>query len=189
MPPVTCYICGRDFGTRSIGIHLPNCEKKWDLEQKKLPKSQRRPVPTAPRNFDKILSGEIKAPKELQEYNDQAFQDFNTKSLEECPNCSRTFLPRPLEIHMRSCKPKLDKKSPPAARKKRSLRKPKEEDSPPRPGTYTKKESPERRSPAAATREDLIELIQKEEAFDSERVRGELMDFMQKLTIRNGRRR
>ena len=33
MPPVTCYICGRDFGTRSIGIHLPSCVKKWETEQ------------------------------------------------------------------------------------------------------------------------------------------------------------
>ena len=33
MPPVTCYICGRDFGTRSIGIHLPSCTKKWENEQ------------------------------------------------------------------------------------------------------------------------------------------------------------
>ena len=27
---VTCYICGRDFGSRSIGIHLPSCTKKWE---------------------------------------------------------------------------------------------------------------------------------------------------------------
>lgn len=33
MPPVTCYICGRDFGTRSIGIHIPSCTKKWHNEQ------------------------------------------------------------------------------------------------------------------------------------------------------------
>ena len=33
MPPVTCYICGRDFGSRSIGIHLPSCQKKWEAQQ------------------------------------------------------------------------------------------------------------------------------------------------------------
>ena len=32
---VTCYICGRDFGSRSIGIHLPSCTKKW--EQVRIP--------------------------------------------------------------------------------------------------------------------------------------------------------
>ena len=36
--PVSCYICGRDFGTKSISIHIPNCIKKWEAEQKKLPK-------------------------------------------------------------------------------------------------------------------------------------------------------
>ena len=85
---VTCYICGRDFGSRSIGIHLPSCTKKWEQvnfpictcsillqsrhpsilqswhpyliwsadvqEQEKLPKKERRPLPTAPVDFDKV---------------------------------------------------------------------------------------------------------------------------------------
>ena len=38
--PVSCYICGRDFGTKSISIHIPNCIKKWEAAQKKLPKEQ-----------------------------------------------------------------------------------------------------------------------------------------------------
>jgi len=40
MPPsfVTCYICGREFGTRSIGIHVPKCKEKWEAQQEKLPK-------------------------------------------------------------------------------------------------------------------------------------------------------
>ena len=54
MPPVMCYICGRDFGSKSITIHLPNCEKKFEAEQRKLPKSQRRPVPQRPQQFDKV---------------------------------------------------------------------------------------------------------------------------------------
>merc|ERR1711974_228509 len=36
----------------------------------------------------------------------QAFDDFNKKALAKCKNCDRTFLPRPLEIHQRSCRPK-----------------------------------------------------------------------------------
>lgn len=27
---VTCYICGRDFGTTSIEIHIKSCIKKWE---------------------------------------------------------------------------------------------------------------------------------------------------------------
>jgi len=57
--PVTCYICGRDFGTRSIKIHIPSCQKKWDIEQDKLPKSQRRECPKAPEEFEKVVSPEL----------------------------------------------------------------------------------------------------------------------------------
>ena len=45
---MTCYMCGRDFGLASIVIHLPQCEKKWDIEQQKLPKKQRRAPPSKP---------------------------------------------------------------------------------------------------------------------------------------------
>ena len=40
MPPVTCYICGRDFGSRSIGIHLPSCQKKWEAQQVSFSRSE-----------------------------------------------------------------------------------------------------------------------------------------------------
>lgn len=26
---LNCYICGRAYGTRSLGIHLKTCKKKW----------------------------------------------------------------------------------------------------------------------------------------------------------------
>eukprot|EP00092_Neocalanus_flemingeri_P014407 GFUD01015541.1.p1 GENE.GFUD01015541.1~~GFUD01015541.1.p1 ORF type:complete len:313 (+),score=98.07 GFUD01015541.1:52-990(+) len=102
MPPVTCYICGRDFGTRSIGIHIPNCQKKWDAEQEKLPKKERRPMPTAPENFDKVVSGEIKG-KDLVKMNQKAFEDYNESALESCQFCGRTFLPTALVSHRRAC--------------------------------------------------------------------------------------
>lgn len=102
MPPVTCYICGRDFGTRSIGIHIPSCTKKWENEQEKLPKSNRRPVPQAPENFDKVISGEIKG-KDLIKMNQKAFDDYNETSLQSCQWCGRTFLPTALEHHRKAC--------------------------------------------------------------------------------------
>lgn len=106
---VMCYICGREFGSASISIHIPNCEKKWELEQSKLPKKQRRPCPTRPNDFERVISGELKGQDlktAMLEYNNQAFDDFNKKALVKCKNCDRTFLPRPLEIHQRSCRPK-----------------------------------------------------------------------------------
>ena len=36
---VTCYICGRDFGTASIEIHLKSCKQKWEIEENKKPKN------------------------------------------------------------------------------------------------------------------------------------------------------
>jgi len=43
-----CHICGREFGTTSISIHIPQCEKKWIDQENKKPKNERRPVPKAP---------------------------------------------------------------------------------------------------------------------------------------------
>lgn len=47
-PTMVCYICGREFGTKSISIHEPQCLEKWRIENNKLPKSQRRPEPIKP---------------------------------------------------------------------------------------------------------------------------------------------
>ena len=43
-----CYICGREFGTKSLSIHIKTCIKKWEDEESKKPKIQRRPVPQPP---------------------------------------------------------------------------------------------------------------------------------------------
>lgn len=44
-PTVVCYICGREYGTKSISIHEPQCLKKWHNENNLLPKELRRPEP------------------------------------------------------------------------------------------------------------------------------------------------
>lgn len=36
-------------------------------------------------------------------YNNEAFKNYNEKSLDACPNCGRTFLSDRLVIHLRSC--------------------------------------------------------------------------------------
>ena len=88
MPPVTCYICGRDFGSKSVGIHLTSCKKKWEAEQEKLPKKERRPIPAAPHDFDKVLKGEIKG-KDLAKINQKASEEHNDSALESCKFCAR----------------------------------------------------------------------------------------------------
>ncbi len=42
---ITCYICGRGYGTRSINIHIPQCQKKWKMQQSLKNKRDRRPCP------------------------------------------------------------------------------------------------------------------------------------------------
>lgn len=42
---VVCYICGREYGTKSISIHEPQCLKKWHNENNLLPKELRRQEP------------------------------------------------------------------------------------------------------------------------------------------------
>ena len=30
---LVCYICGREFGTASLEIHLKSCKKKWETHE------------------------------------------------------------------------------------------------------------------------------------------------------------
>ncbi|XP_057605198.1 zinc finger protein 474 [Hippopotamus amphibius kiboko] len=94
-----CYICGREFGSQSLGIHEPQCLEKWRIENSKLPKHLRRPEPSKP----PPLSGS--GSYGLQAANEAAFQSSQAQLL-PCKSCGRTFLPDRLLVHQRSCKPK-----------------------------------------------------------------------------------
>ncbi|KNC96082.1 uncharacterized protein SPPG_09541 [Spizellomyces punctatus DAOM BR117] len=100
-----CYICGREFGSKSLAIHEKQCLAKWDARNALLPKEQRRPRPRPPNaggsGNDAVAVGGLST----QDYNDAAFATFMDQGREECPNCSRKFLRDRLEVHLRSCKP------------------------------------------------------------------------------------
>ena len=49
-----CYICGREFGTASLDIHLKSCKKKWENEQAMKPLKERKPLPQAPEEMADI---------------------------------------------------------------------------------------------------------------------------------------
>jgi hypothetical protein len=49
-----CYICGREYGTASLPIHLKTCIKKFEMEEALKPPNLRRPVPRPPMNFDEV---------------------------------------------------------------------------------------------------------------------------------------
>eukprot|EP00357_Protocruzia_adherens_P003110 CAMPEP_0115011128 /NCGR_PEP_ID=MMETSP0216-20121206/23789_1 /TAXON_ID=223996 /ORGANISM="Protocruzia adherens, Strain Boccale" /LENGTH=307 /DNA_ID=CAMNT_0002379599 /DNA_START=38 /DNA_END=959 /DNA_ORIENTATION=+ len=49
-----CYICGREYGTASLGIHQKRCAKRWEEEQALKPKKDRKPLPKAPAELQNI---------------------------------------------------------------------------------------------------------------------------------------
>ncbi|XP_063862854.1 muscle M-line assembly protein unc-89-like isoform X4 [Scylla paramamosain] len=99
-PTLVCHICGREFGTRSISIHEPQCLEKWKRENDRLPKNLQRPLPEKP---SKDLTHE--------EWNQFAWETAQAQ-LVPCEWCGRTFFPERLQVHQRGCKP------PPGAPKK-----------------------------------------------------------------------
>ena len=104
---VVCYVCGQQYGTASISIHVPRCIDKWQkVELTKAPKD-RRPVPIAPVIFDAMIKGNKAGNYDLDNYNVEAFDHFNTVALVPC-GCGRTFLPDSLIRHQKSCKGKPD---------------------------------------------------------------------------------
>jgi len=100
---ITCYICGRGYGTRSIKIHLKSCIKKWDIIQSRKPKKERRPCPTAPKGFDQMMSKKKITRKDIQKVNEEAFEEYNETALEMCPYCHRSFNYNAFKRHGKIC--------------------------------------------------------------------------------------
>ncbi|XP_062045248.1 zinc finger protein 474 isoform X1 [Lepus europaeus] len=103
-PTVVCYICGREYGTKSIAIHEPQCLKKWHNENNLLPKELRRPEPKKP----EVRTITAKGFYDLDALHEAAWTSAQSQ-LVPCNVCGRTFLPDRLIVHQRSCKPKAAK--------------------------------------------------------------------------------
>ncbi|XP_006216566.1 zinc finger protein 475 isoform X1 [Vicugna pacos] len=103
-PTIVCYICGREYGTKSIAIHEPQCLKKWHNENNLLPKELRRPEPKKP----ELRTITAKGFYDLDALNEAAWTSAQSQ-LVPCNICGRTFLPDRLIVHQRSCKPKVAK--------------------------------------------------------------------------------
>jgi hypothetical protein len=89
---ILCHICGRKYTTHSIDLHVPQCAKIHEQQQAKLPKSQRKPLPQLPQNYN------------ARERNEVATQVYYNHALEACKYCDRRFLPDRLEVHISSCR-------------------------------------------------------------------------------------
>jgi hypothetical protein len=94
-----CHLCGREFGTASLKIHLKACAEKYEREKGK-------PAPPAPELLDQLTDGDrpIRASnKDWEAYNELA-QSAAAGEMEPCPICGRTFSAKDrLAVHMRSC--------------------------------------------------------------------------------------
>lgn len=98
-----CYICGRQFGSKSIEIHEKACAEKWSARQATLPKTQRLPITKRPAEWDAAINSN-QCPLELATArNDAAMTSYMDQARAECQYCSRKFAPDRLEIHLRSC--------------------------------------------------------------------------------------
>ena len=100
---VICYICGRGYGTKSINIHLKNCQKKWDIEQEKKPIKNRKPCPQPPKGYMESINKTNVTHKDLEKINNVAFEEYNDIALEPCHFCGRTFNAEAFLIHKRIC--------------------------------------------------------------------------------------
>ena len=101
---LVCPLCGREFGSMSLNIHMKTCKEKFERQQKDLPPNQRR-------NADKIIANYNANNARLQAggnynmdaLNQQAFDQYNNDALVKCEYRGRTFLPDRLAVHQRVC--------------------------------------------------------------------------------------
>ncbi|KEG10669.1 hypothetical protein DQ04_03441060 [Trypanosoma grayi] len=102
-----CYLCGQQFGSTSIGIHVPQCYTKKLAQWEAADVNTRGKPPKHPDSVN--WKGEGGG---IEEHNDAQFAEF-VSNLEPCPNCGRKFLADRLVVHLRSCKPGSTAKPPP----------------------------------------------------------------------------
>lgn len=102
---LVCYLCGQQFGTRSLSIHRPQCYAKKTIEWERGEPGKRGPKPRDPAAVDgpSAAAAATGAERSREEFNDEQFSDF-AESLAPCHNCGRRFLPDRLEVHLRSCR-------------------------------------------------------------------------------------
>ncbi|CAD8047216.1 unnamed protein product [Paramecium primaurelia] len=100
---LVCYICGREYGTKSLGIHIPQCKEMFIVQEMKKPKAERRNPPTTPRGLWDLLNKEDITTEDIMAYNNGAFNKYNKEALVACKNCGRTFKPEALEHHIKAC--------------------------------------------------------------------------------------
>jgi len=90
-----CYICGKEYGSKSISIHEKQCAERFQKQQERRPSQERKKLPKRP-FFEKATS--------LEERNAWARASFENHVMVACPGCKRTFEGESkLEKHTKGC--------------------------------------------------------------------------------------
>merc|ERR1719231_1546347 len=87
-----CWVCGREFGTASIGIHEPKCEKLWNAREATKPHSMQRPPLVKPEGLDSATTKKAR--------NEIARSHHMSVMMESCFLCPRTFAEGRLKKHL-----------------------------------------------------------------------------------------
>ena len=101
---LVCPLCGREFGTASLDIHIKSCKKKFEIQQQDLPKNMRRNADKIIASYNQNMGMMSAGGYGMDAMNAQAYDTYNNQALVPCENCGRTFLPDRLLVHLRSCK-------------------------------------------------------------------------------------
>ncbi|GFS81144.1 uncharacterized protein NPIL_254081, partial [Nephila pilipes] len=54
---IPCYVCFKEFGSRSLTIHEPKCLERWRASNKSLPVDKRTPTPVKPAGWNTSQDG------------------------------------------------------------------------------------------------------------------------------------
>ena len=110
---VICYVCGKEYTVHSIGIHIPQCIKKFYAENETLPIHQRRALPKKPEPPRELLEdnrpigegsgGDVD--QAVQNYFEHCYTTFED-TLVPCRVCGRTFTADRHRVHEPKCKAK-----------------------------------------------------------------------------------
>ena len=125
---LVCYLCGREYGSKSLGIHIPQCRKMFEAQEAKKPKGTRRKIPTPPPGYLEALSNVVLVPSSpllsgdggnagpgvqdkapfgssitADALNDAAYATWSENVLETCQHCQRTFTPEAMTHHAKAC--------------------------------------------------------------------------------------
>lgn len=100
-----CHLCGNDFGTASLAIHVKACRRKRIVDQSKLPVAWRRDEPPGPTPNLFPLPGSQKASRTVFDtYNVEAWRIYCSGVSCTCKSCGCPLTsPEHQELHESQC--------------------------------------------------------------------------------------